>query len=200
MSQSWVPWGAGCRLLSRWFIGKAFGVDSSGRKRKEAGMSRGTSRALMRSQRKTQMGWNSGYPELERAMPRYLVLRNVDWIQPGMKQLSLVKIILKEGWQSRLSASSTLSSWKKRPFILKEDSTSQHLPQDVCVLSLWCTLIGYIRKYITQCPHSIDVHCPSSLPTYPIHSCYFFSFPEFIELKGENQLVISLTSKEGICV
>lgn len=47
-----------CRLLSRWFIGKAFGMDSNGRKRKEAGMSRGTSRALMQSQRKTQMGWN----------------------------------------------------------------------------------------------------------------------------------------------
>lgn len=47
-----------CRLLSRWFIGKAFGMDSNGRKRKEAEMSRGTSRALMRSQRKTQMGWN----------------------------------------------------------------------------------------------------------------------------------------------
>ena len=50
-----------CRLLSRWFIGKAFGMDSNGRKRKEAGMSRVTSRALMQSQRKTQMGWNLGW-------------------------------------------------------------------------------------------------------------------------------------------
>lgn len=37
-------------------MGSALGMDSNGRERDEAGMNRGTSRALMQSQWKTQTG------------------------------------------------------------------------------------------------------------------------------------------------